>query len=354
MKKALLLVFVLSTLFGISSCKYNESLPLPSIEEGIRGDLGIDANINEKTIDKYLNRDDCVYIDVRMLDDDANFEAIGGDSHLSGFISGFEVVPYPYLCEVEELPIEVGEPYDGPTLFTHLDNEYIGNYRESLNILEGLFPKDKNIILMCGGGGYAGMTKKLLVGLGWDENKIYNAGGYWYYEGKNKIGIKYEENGEIKYDYSLLKYHDIDFSNLTRIYDSSNTDIDNKIEKTDFIKISTLEELQNLEDNKETFPLFVFLSGCHSCAEFLPIVQKYVENNSIKMYSIDLNDIWGTSNSITDRIKYAPSLFLYRNGEVIAYLDSSKDSDYEYYKSVSKLDEWINTHIDTNELKEDL
>ena len=29
---------------------------------------------------------------------------------------------------------------------------------------------------MCGGGGYAGMTKKLLVSLGWDENKIYNVG----------------------------------------------------------------------------------------------------------------------------------------------------------------------------------
>ena len=27
---------------------------------------------------------------------------------------------------------------------------------------------------MCGGGGYAGMTKTMLVSLGWDENKIYN------------------------------------------------------------------------------------------------------------------------------------------------------------------------------------
>ena len=31
------------------------------------------------------------------------------------------------------------------------------------------------------------MTKKLLVSLGWDKNKIYNVGGYWAYEGKNKV-----------------------------------------------------------------------------------------------------------------------------------------------------------------------
>ena len=82
-----------------------------------------------------------------------------------------------------------------------------------MQILEYLFPKDKNIFLICGGGGYAGMTKTMLVKLGWDENKIYNIGGYWYYEGKNKVETK---NGE-KYDFYKVQYHDIDFNNLTKI-----------------------------------------------------------------------------------------------------------------------------------------
>mgnify|MGYP003306326125 CR=1 FL=1 len=51
--------------------------------------------------------------------------------------------------------------------------KYEANYKESLEILEYYFPKDKNIFLMCGGGGYAGMTKTMLVTLGWDETKIY-------------------------------------------------------------------------------------------------------------------------------------------------------------------------------------
>ena len=62
---------------------------------------------------------------------------------------------------------EVGSPYSGKTLFYMDQNgEIKANYEESMAILEKLFPKDKYIFLMCGGGGYAGMTKNLLVSLG--------------------------------------------------------------------------------------------------------------------------------------------------------------------------------------------
>ena len=190
------------------------SLPKPEVTEGVRGEFGIDKNINEKTIDNYLNRKDSVYRDMRMLKDPGNYEAIGGDAYLSGFVKGFEVVPYPYLVNVSGLPKEVGETYTGKTLFTEKDGEYTANYEESMDILEYLFPKDKNIFLMCGGGGYAGMTKTMLVKLGWDENKIYNVGGYWYYEGNNNIEVKTTKYGKISYDFWKIAYHDIDFTLL--------------------------------------------------------------------------------------------------------------------------------------------
>lgn len=189
-------------------------LPKPELEGGERGMLGIDKNINEETIDNYLGRNDAVYRDMRMLKDPGNYEAIGGDSYLSGFVKGFEVVPYPYLTEVKGLPEAVGDSYKGKTLFTETeDGKYVANYKESLEYLEYYFPKDKIIFLMCGGGGYAGMTKKLLVSLGWDENKIYDVGGYWFYKGNNNVVVK-NENG---YDFWKVTYHDIDFSTLTEV-----------------------------------------------------------------------------------------------------------------------------------------
>ena len=206
---------ILINLLLLSSCHFR--LPAPEIEEGIRGkQFEIDKNINEKTIDKYLNRKDVCYRDMRMLKDPANYEAIGGDSYLSGYIKGFEVVPYPFIAPIVDLPSEVGNGYQGHTLFSYVDSEYIANYDESLSIIEDLFPKDMNIFLMCGGGGYAFMMKKLLISLGWDENKIYNIGGYWYYEGNNKIEVKeINENNEVIYNFNKVTYHNIDFYRLT-------------------------------------------------------------------------------------------------------------------------------------------
>ena len=196
-----------------------ETLPKPEISEGIRGEqFGIDKNINESTIDEYLGRSDSVYRDMRMLKDPGNYEAIGGDSYLSGFVQGFEVVPYPYLTNVTGLPEEVGETYTGATLFTQDESgNYVANYEESMDILETIFPKDKNIFLMCGGGGYAGMTKTMLVALGWDEDKIYNVGAFWSYNGNNKIEVKKTIDGEDYYNFSIVPYYNIDFTTLHEV-----------------------------------------------------------------------------------------------------------------------------------------
>lgn len=205
-------------IFGNKDPQALENLPKPEKAEGLRGEqFGIDKNINEETIDNYLGRNDSVYRDMRILKDPCNYEAIGGDSYLSGFIEGFEVVPYPYLVNVKGLPEEVGDTYTGKTLYTINDKgEYIANFKESQEILEYLFPKDKNIFLMCGGGGYAGMTKEMLIALGWDKDKIYNVGAFWTYKGKNSVSTKNNYDSK-KYDFWKVSYHDIDFDNLTEI-----------------------------------------------------------------------------------------------------------------------------------------
>ena len=192
------------------------TLPKPEVTDGQRGELGIDKNVNETNIDKYLGRSDSVYRDMRMIEDPADYEAIGGDRYLSGYVEGFEVVPYPYLVNVEGLPEAVGKSYEGNTLYTVKDGEYTANYKESLQILEDLFPKDKKIFLMCGGGGYAGMTKAMLVKLGWNADNIWVVGGYWYYEGEHDVKVKQGEGETVSYALWKIPYHDIDFSKLTR------------------------------------------------------------------------------------------------------------------------------------------
>lgn len=218
MKKSFWLMLLVNLL--AVSCAQTNTLPKPELESGIRGTLfGIDKNINESTLDKYLFRHDVNYRDVRMLVDPANYGAIGGDSYLSGFVQGFEVAPFPYIAPVTDLPEEVGIGYDGPTLFSFVNNQYVANYQESLDIVHNLFPRDKALFLMCGGGGYAGMMKSFLIAIGYDTNKIYNVGGYWYYEGNYNVEVKrIDVNNQVIYDFYKVAYHDIsDFSNFTPI-----------------------------------------------------------------------------------------------------------------------------------------
>ena len=62
------------------------------------------------------------------------------------------------------------------------------------------------------------MMKKMLVELGWDESKIYDVGGYWFYEGDNNIEVKRVlGDGMVTYDFYKVPVHGIKFEELTEI-----------------------------------------------------------------------------------------------------------------------------------------
>lgn len=224
MKKLIPIMLILLMLLCACSAAVepdNTLAPLPAPEVDADSQFGVDKNINMNTIDNYLGRDDVVYRDVRMLFDPADYASIGGDADLSKTITGFKVVPYPYIATLGALP--VANAYEGDTLFTVKWNadgtisSATENYKESMMILEELFPKDSAIFLMCGGGGYAGMTKTLLMYLGWDENLLYNIGGNWEYTGDNAMElIVYPEDANDDNIYATWRadYAYIDFSRL--------------------------------------------------------------------------------------------------------------------------------------------
>ena len=225
MKKLLISLLVLLVLAGCGATTTTDDAPkakeLPVAEADVNSQFGVDVNINMETIDEWVNREDVVYRDVRMLFDPADYAAIGGNADLSSTIEGFKIVPYPYLATLTALPVDGA--YAGETLYTLTWNEdgsiatATANYEESEMILKDLFPQDKPIFIMCGGGGYAGMTKSLLVHLGWDETKLYNVGGNWAYTGNHGVElIQYAEvkGGNDVYATWRADYATIDFTRL--------------------------------------------------------------------------------------------------------------------------------------------
>lgn len=335
MKKFFIILLVLC-LFACSE----KPLPKPELADGIRGSqFGIDKNINEETIDNYLNRKDSVYIDCRMLKDEANYEAIGGDSYLSGYVKGFEIIPFPYICNVVGLPEEVGNTYSGKTLYTlNDDGTYSPNFEESNTIIEKLYPKDKVIFLMCGGGGYAGMAKNFLIANGYDENKIYNVGGFWFYNGKNAISTKQDDG---TYDFSGIKYHEINFNALTPINSDNNINIDPR--NTNIKEIENVDDL--LSGNSDAL-LFIYLPACSSCASFRPIVEEFANSKQIDVYSITLDKL-KEKDDFKD-VKFTPSLAIIKEGKILDFLKADNNEDSKYYENVYNLSTWISEYLDTN------
>lgn len=222
----ILLLFVLIAVGAVIALRRpeNKSLPKPTADPSSQ--FSVDKNINMSTIDRYLGRSDVAYRDVRMLFDPADYAAIGGDADLSRTITGFKVVPFPYIATLQSLP--VAGAYDGDRLFdvTWAEDGTVASatarYKESQMILEELFPKDKAIFLMCGGGGYSNMMKNLLLYLGWDASLLYNVGGNWSYTGENSLELivyPEEADGDNVYATWRADYAYLDFSRLHRSAD---------------------------------------------------------------------------------------------------------------------------------------
>ena len=94
---------------------------------------------------------------------------------------------------------------------------------------------------------------KFLVSLGWNEDKIYNTGGYWYYKGNHSINIKKEIDGVVSYDFNSVPYHNIEFDKLTKSANYKDPDV-----KVTELKINTsrieIEEENSFQLNVIVLP----------------------------------------------------------------------------------------------------
>ena len=399
MKKfSLLFVILLSAILLVGCGKKEEEakveLPKPEISEGQRGELGIDKNVNESTIDKYLGRDDAVYRDMRLLVDPASYEKIGGDAYLSGFVKGFEVVPLPYLVNVVGLPDVVGKTYEGKTLFTQSTDKdgkttYKANYKESLDILEYLFPKDKTIFLMCGGGGYAGMMKEFLVTQGWDKDSIYVVGGHWYYKGKNNIEVPKKRNkyGNYEYDFSDVPYHEIKFEDLTPImadrhtkntkpfylddeyYDGKDENFDSLIKKynnvySDYTDLhpeynedeydefyetrrnDVINYINKLMRDKKTFVVTVYNDiGCGDDGEDTIRTKALKFFNEHNIYTYDIGAELMLETDIYKDVSNAPNVIIFKNGKLYTFYYNESDEDLKINESEEATAKWLQKYI---------
>ncbi len=103
------------------------------------------------------------------------------------------------------------------------------------------------------------------------------------------------------------------------------------------------KQLNELEDNKESFLVMVYTTGCFSCMDFEKVLTEFTKEYNLQIFRINIKDIDNTN--ISGKIKYTPSLVIYNEGEVYKYLDAESDKDTKYYKDTTNLKEWLDKYI---------
>jgi len=151
------------------------SPPLPKKEDA-KSTLMSQSPVNPYNIDDFLFREDCIYIDLRS----------SSAFYKEGHIAGFTNIPfYDYLAGFpgnKEALFQMKKQTGG---YLGDSGSFIANYEESADVISDLFPKNKNIIAISTAGVESCYFLNLLIQLGYDGEKLYNAGSFTNGMGKD-------------------------------------------------------------------------------------------------------------------------------------------------------------------------
>lgn len=103
------------------------------------------------------------------------------------------------------------------------------------------------------------------------------------------------------------------------------------------------KELEQMIDDKESFVVYIYLPGCSSCAEFKEVLEEFQKDNKLVIYSTQIKI--AHEIGLKEKIPYAPSFAVYKEGELISYLDAMSDDDLGYYKTSEQFKEWLTKYI---------
>ncbi len=103
------------------------------------------------------------------------------------------------------------------------------------------------------------------------------------------------------------------------------------------------EKLKTLEKDKKTFVVFVYQPLCSTSYDLNNYVTEFLDTYKMSFYKILFSSIKDTN--IADYVKYCPSVVIYRNGKIIAYLEADSNKHAVYYKSVENFKKWLTKYI---------
>ena len=123
--------------------------------------------------------------------------------------------------------------------------------------------------------------------------------------------------------------------NIKRIYLSSKY-----YNNSGFIDVKS-DDINNI--NSETYLLFTYNNYCTLPIPCEDIFKEFMNIYNINILSIPIDEFKKTEYYET--VKYAPSVILINNNQIITYLDANSDSDLKKYQDATEFSKWLDKYI---------
>ena len=105
----------------------------------------------------------------------------------------------------------------------------------------------------------------------------------------------------------------------------------------------SMSEIQQLIDDKKSFLLFVSQPDCRTADDFRIVTQDLIANYPLSVFEISSADF--NQDVIENKVRFYPTLMIFKNGKLVDYLESNNDADVAAYTTVGGLKIWLEQNI---------
>ena len=118
---------------------------------------------------------------------------------------------------------------------------------------------------------------------------------------------------------------------------------DKYYEKSEYIDLD-YSKVDDLIKSKESFVLFIYQPMCTMSSSFEELLDEYMEIRKISIYKMSFTDMKKTE--LKDTVRFYPSFIIFKDGEVVDFLDADSDEDTKKYKELDAFKEWFESYVE--------
>ena len=119
--------------------------------------------------------------------------------------------------------------------------------------------------------------------------------------------------------------------------------LENEYYNNNGLKNISKETLETLLTQKKSFIIFTYNNICTFKKPCDKIFEKVSKEINIQILQIPFQTFKETK--LYEKVKYAPSIIIINEGEILTYLDANEDKDLEKYQDENKFKQWLLKYI---------